>query len=71
MPLAFGMLPSLRISRSWADADVAASPEWFGDRMQLFRQVLVRRELAEMLAAASSRDVAVHELDPTCVVSPT
>ncbi len=71
MPLAFGMLPTLRISSSWADADIVASPEWFGDGMQSFRQILMRRELAEVLAAASPKDVKVRELDPSLVSAPS
>jgi len=71
MPLVFGMLPTLRISPSWVDADIVASPEWFGDGMQSFRQILLRRELAEVLAAASPKDVKVRELDPALVRAPT
>lgn len=36
-----------------------ANPEWFGNGWKAFRQVLVRRELAELLAAASPRDFKV------------
>jgi len=61
MPLAFGMLPSLRITPSLGAVDIAASPEWFGDGMQSFRQILMRGELAEILVAASPKDVKVRD----------
>lgn len=60
MPLPFGMLPPLRISLP--SADIVASPEWFGDGWKAFRQVLVRRELAELIAGASPRDFKVQEV---------
>jgi hypothetical protein len=47
---------------SLVDADIAASPEWFGDGWNSFRQVLVRRELAELLAQASPRDFYLAEV---------
>jgi hypothetical protein len=43
------------------DFDVAASPEWFGDGWNSYRQILVRRELAELLAGASPRDFKVKD----------
>ena len=55
MPLAFGMLPPLQITPGLGKADIAASPEWFGDGWKFYRQILVRRELAELIAAASPR----------------
>lgn len=70
MPLAFEMLPALRISASWAEADIVASPEWFGAGMRSFREILVRRQLAEILAAASPKDVKVRKLDPARVNAP-
>lgn len=60
MPLAFGTLPPLRITPPLGDVDIAASPEWFGDGWKAFRQVLVRRELAELIAAASPKDFRVQ-----------
>lgn len=61
MPLAFGFLPPLRIAPSLGeDVDIAASPEWFGDGWKAFRQILVRRELAELIAASSPRDFRVQ-----------
>lgn len=59
MPLAFGMLPELRAKAHWDDYDVLASPEWFGDGWKAYRQILVRRELAELLAKSSPRDFKV------------
>jgi hypothetical protein len=56
-------LPPLRIAQSAIGADVAASPEWFGDGCQSFRQVLIRRELAELLAARSPRDFDLQPVD--------
>jgi hypothetical protein len=43
-----------------AGFDVVASPEWFGDGWNSYRQILVRFELAEILAAASPRDFKVN-----------
>lgn len=63
MPLTFGFLPPLRITPMIPDnIDIAASPEWFGDGWKAFRQILVRRELAELLAASSPRDFKVGEV---------
>ena len=63
LPLMHGLLPPIDIPPALQDADIAASPEWFGDGLQASRQILVRRELAELIAAASPRDFAVQELD--------
>jgi len=62
MPLAFGMLPPLRITPPLQGEDIAASPEWFGDGWNSFRQVLVRRELAEWISTASPRDFELREV---------
>jgi hypothetical protein len=61
MPLAFGMLPDLVPDPSWANFDIIASPEWFGDGWQAFRQILVRGELANLIAASSPKDFSVRE----------
>lgn len=64
MPLAIGAgAPPLRITPpdSGDGVDIMASPEWFGDEWRAFRQILVRRELAEEIAAASPRDFRVEE----------
>ncbi len=65
MPLGFDTLPPIRnLSNSELDeVDIAASPEWFGDGWKSFRQILVRRELAELIAKASPLDFRVQELD--------
>lgn len=61
LPLAAADLPSLRVEAFPEGADIAASPEWFGDGRKAFRQILVRRQLAELLAEASPRDFVVRE----------
>ena len=55
-PLSDVTLPPLLDLPDLADVDVAASPEWFGDGMKAFRLLLLRRELAEIIVAASPRD---------------
>lgn len=60
MPLTFGLLPPLKLDFSAVESDTVASPEWFGDGKQSYRQVLVRRELAEFLAAASPKDFKIR-----------
>lgn len=62
MPLAFEALPPLRIALPLDGLDVVASPEWFGDGWNAYRQVLVRRELAEVLASVSPRDFKINEV---------
>ncbi|WP_411721048.1 hypothetical protein [Mycetocola sp.] len=62
LPVPVERLPPFRIEPSLGDADIAASPEWFGDGWNSFRQVLVRRELAELLAQASPRDFDFAEV---------
>jgi hypothetical protein len=61
MPLTFDFLPQLGITPALGDdVNIAASPEWFGDGWRAFRQIVVRRELAEMIAATSPRDFKVQ-----------
>lgn len=60
MPLVYGFLPPLKITPDLGDVDIAASPEWFGDGWKAFRQILIRRQLAELIAAASPRDFKVQ-----------
>lgn len=62
LPLGYGDLPPLRIVPGLGDVDVAASPEWFGDGWESYRQILWRRELAELLVQASPRDFKIHEV---------
>ncbi len=59
MPMTYGLLPPVSADVLLSAQDVIASPEWFGDGCQSFRQVLVRRGLAELIAAASSKDFKV------------
>lgn len=61
LPLPFDKLPPPR-NMPIADLDIIASPEWFGDGWKAFRQVLVRRELADLIAAASPKDFEVQEV---------
>ncbi len=63
MPLILELLPPLSINPALSRVDVAASPEWFGDGWKAFRQILLRRELAEMIVAGSPRDFEVVTLD--------
>ena len=62
MPIPEALLPPFRIEPPLGDVDIAASPEWFGDGWNNFREVLVRRELAELLAEASPRDFDFAEV---------
>ncbi|ASR56402.1 hypothetical protein [Cellulomonas sp. PSBB021] len=62
MPPPFGTLPPLGVDALTLDVDIAASPEWFGDGWNCFRQILVRRELAEIIAQESPRDFKVNEV---------
>ena len=61
MPLAFEQLPALQDIPGLEDVDIAASPEWFGDGMKSFRQILVRRKLAMLLVSGSPRDFSMVE----------
>lgn len=65
MPLGFDTLPPIRnLSRpELEEVDIAASPEWFGDGWKAFRQIVVRRELAELIVKASPLDFRIQELD--------
>lgn len=62
MPLTYGLLPPVTPEVLQTDWDTIASPEWFGDGHQSFRQVLVRRELAEFIASASPKDFKVQQV---------
>lgn len=61
LPLSLASV-ALQIKPGLGDADIAASPEWFGDGWKAFREVLVRRELAELLVAESPRDFKIQEV---------
>ena len=76
MPLGFApvpqlgseVLPAVLDVPELEDVDVAASPEWFGDGGKSFRELLVRREFAEMLVQASPRDFRIVEPEWVCVI---
>jgi hypothetical protein len=61
-PLTDEVLPPLLDVPGLEHVDVAASPEWFGDGFNAFRQLLVRRELAQIIVDASPRDFRMHEV---------
>lgn len=60
-PMAMETLPPVREAPEFEEFDVIASPEWFGDGWQAFREILVGRELASIIAAASPRDFRIVE----------
>jgi hypothetical protein len=60
LPLPSDELPSLRMESFPEGVDIAASPEWFGDGWQAFRQILVRRQLAGLIAGTSPRDFRIR-----------
>jgi hypothetical protein len=62
MPMDFGELPTLRVQPKLGDVDIAASPEWFGAGWKAFRQILLRRELGELIANASPRDFTLRDV---------
>ena len=59
------LVPELMPPRRWipgADTPpVVASPEWFGDGLNSFRLILLRRDLAETIAKTSPRDFETYE----------
>lgn len=55
-------MPPYRYAAMGSAVHVAASPEWFGDGCQAFRQIIVRRRLAEMMVEASPRDFRIQEI---------
>lgn len=61
-PLLSEEMPPYRYASFAERVDVAASPEWFGDGMKAFRQIVVRRALAEFLVTASPRDFRIREI---------
>jgi hypothetical protein len=69
LPLPLELLPPVQPSARWDDHDVVASPEWFGDGARSFREVLVRRKLAQAIASASPKDFKLTEISRTSAVS--
>jgi hypothetical protein len=62
MPLGLEDLPPPQVPAAPVEVPVAASPEWFGDGWLAFRQILVARDLAGLIAAASPDDFVVAEV---------
>jgi len=62
MPVPSEQLPPPRVVPDLGEVDIAASPEWFGDGWNCHREILVRRELAELIVAVSSRDFTIREV---------
>lgn len=69
LPLPPELLPPVHFSKRWNDYDLVASPEWFGDGAQSFREFLVRRALAQAIASASPKDFKVTEISQRSAVS--
>jgi hypothetical protein len=70
-PLAFnpppglaGRLPEMVVEPDLSWGPVAASPEWFGDGLNSYRQILVRSDFGEFLGGASTRDFRMLSIDP-------
>lgn len=61
-PLSRDRLPAYRLESHLEGVDIAASPEWFGDGWKSFREVVMRRELAELISKASPRDFRPVEI---------
>lgn len=62
LPAGFGALSPVQDVASFDALDVVASPEQFGDRLSAFRQVLMKRGLAELIQRASPRDFEVADV---------
>jgi hypothetical protein len=69
-PLAFnpppglaGRLPPMRLRPDSSWGPIVASPEWFGDGLNSYRQILVRPDLGEFLNTASPRDFRIQSID--------
>lgn len=62
MPLGLGQLPPVHVGPELAAVPIAASPEWFGDGWNSFHELLLDRELAELIRRASPRDFTVEEV---------
>jgi hypothetical protein len=61
MPVPTSELPSLGQDAALGKAYAASSPEWFGAGHQSYRKIILRRELAELLAGVSPKDFKVLE----------
>jgi hypothetical protein len=61
-PLEFPELPFPELGYPEPENPILASPEWFGSGRLAFRQIVVRRDLAELLASASPRDFKIEPI---------
>jgi hypothetical protein len=61
-PLTDEVLPPVLDVPRLEEVDVGASPEWFGDGWNAFRQIVVRRELAQIVVEASPREFRIQEV---------
>ncbi|MCB2088904.1 MAG: hypothetical protein R3E18_11070 [Sphingomonadaceae bacterium] len=62
LPLANELLPRPDIDGQPANSAAIASPEWFGDGMKSFRNLLFTRPLAELILSVSKADFKLVEL---------
>lgn len=62
MPVEMDVLPKPSPAAFVGEPPVLASPEWFGDGMQSFSQIVWRRDVADFLVAASPKDFKIREL---------
>jgi hypothetical protein len=61
-PLNAARLPAIHLDPADLDGDLIASPEWFGAGWRAFRQVIMRRDLAEFLQAEAPKDFTISEV---------
>jgi hypothetical protein len=61
-PCAFDDLPPIAAQPAWSSHVAVASPEVFGAGWNAYREVLYRRDLAELIVTASPRDFEVCEV---------
>jgi hypothetical protein len=59
-----GQLPPMRVEPGAPWPPIMASPEWFGDGLNSYRQVLVRPDFGEFLNTASPRDFRIRSIGP-------
>jgi hypothetical protein len=51
-------LPTAHADVSWAGLPIVSSPEWFGVGAKCFREILVQRQLADLIVNSSPDDFA-------------
>jgi hypothetical protein len=59
-PLTWKLLPAPAVEGFTHGAAAVASPEWFGSGCQSFRQTLLLRPLAELIASSSPREFTIR-----------